>query len=217
MARPGVHPFWVDKIRVLVATEPGMSGVEVRRRLLNRELLKDEPTPPTPVPSDRAIRRIMERFKELPRAQQQPYTVFSWPESMESGALPWDASRVALDLLRDNYAIVGSQKSVNPLVREVRWLWRVTQAIPDAPLDRRVSLAGLLHTIENFLAPGLLGLPENRPQAMAVFQWVMAFQPWRSPEDKEAYDGLPENLKKLPPPLEELFFGARQEPSKEDK
>ena len=140
MARPGVHAFWVDKIRVMVANEPGMSGVEVRRRLLNRQLVKGEPTPPTPVPSDRAIRRIMERFKELPRAEQQPYTVFSWPESMELGALPWEASRAALDLLR----LRTDKRFGPPLIREALWFWHVTQAAPDAELGIRRDLAAYL-------------------------------------------------------------------------
>ena len=137
MPRPRIKPYWIDRIRILVANKPAMSGMEIRRKLINETRLGQEEPPPTPVPSDRAIRRVMSEFKSAPKEERLPYVRFAWPESMELGALPWEASRAALDLLRAcDEAGLGV-----PLIKEVLWFWRVTQAVPGAPLNIRKDLA----------------------------------------------------------------------------
>ena len=102
-----------------------MSGAEIRRRLVNNLKIKKEDSP-TPVPSDRAIRRIMAEFKAAPEEERLPYQVFAWPQAMESGALPWEASRAVLDLVR--FRIEAGYGP--PLIGEAQWFWRVTLAIP---------------------------------------------------------------------------------------
>lgn len=185
MARPRTHPFWVERIKLLLANNPAMSGAEIRRRLANDQKgISAEPAP-TPVPSDRAIRRIMADF---PEAEHLPYRVFAWPDSMESGALPWEASRACLDLLRFR----RERNMAEPLIRECQWFWRVSQAIPDAPVKERADIAHMLilHAMASGPSPGLL----------TRVQWRLAYQvtsrDWsRSEADREAYKLLPEDLR----------------------
>ena len=162
-----------------------MSGAEIRRRLMNDLKIKKE-DPPTPVPSDRAIRRIMAEFKAASEEERLPYQVFTWPGSMESGALPWEASRAVLDLLR----LRTEKRFGPPLVREAQWFWRITLAIPDAPIDER-------HDAALELAMHAVALNPS-PHTFTVIQWRLAYQPWRSAKDREAYDRLPSELRKSP-------------------
>ncbi len=100
--RPPLATFWVERIRILLANNPRISGVEIRRKLINDQNIKKEHDAPTPVPSDRAIRRIMVQFRGASTKERQSYRYFSWPESMEMGIVPWEAARVILDLMRSD-------------------------------------------------------------------------------------------------------------------
>jgi hypothetical protein len=213
MARPGVHPFWREQIYNELAEDPALSGAAIRRKFvrLKGDLIKE--TPPTDPPSDRAIRRIKKQFEALAPAERRPYERFSWPESMESGALPWEASRAALDLLRYRYATMPTP----PRINEVKRFWQVTQAIPDAPIEMRNNIAGLLNFEAGLHTRGISDLQSHK-QAMRWFQWYMAYEPWRSPEDKQAWLKLPDELRSPPPHLEPIvepliagksFFVAR--------
>jgi hypothetical protein len=61
---------------------------------------------------------------------------------MEDGALPWEASAAALELL----AYLNDLHSPRPNHQEALWFWRVTQAAPDAPLNLRYELSIILST-----------------------------------------------------------------------
>ena len=159
-----------------------MSGVEIRRKLVNETKLAKE-KPPTPAPSDRAIRRIMSEFKAAPAQDRLPYRIFSWPQSMELGALPWEASRAALDLLK----LRNDERLGPPLIREALWFWHVTQAAPDAPLGTRQGLAAYLTMREI----------RNLPARNAHVERLMMYQPWKGDAEAKAF-------KKAPPPDEEL-------------
>jgi hypothetical protein len=175
MPRPPIHPFWVERIRVLLANNPRISGVEIRRKLTNDQKIKKEDDAPTPVPSDRAIRRIMTQFKGAPKSERQSYRYFSWPESMEAGILPWEAARVVLDLMRFR----TEAHMEPPLVLEAQWFWRVTLAIPDAPIETRVKAAAALVMLAMSDQP--------KSENLKVLQWRLAYQTWRSKADREAY------------------------------
>jgi len=176
MPRPPTHPFWVEQIHVLAANHPRMSGVEIRRKLHNDQKTRKDGHPPTPVPSDRSIRRIMEKFNNNSATQRQPYRYFSWPESMENGLVPWEAGRVILDLMRFRI----DAHMLPPILAEAQWFWRVTQAMPDAPIEQRAKAAAAL---------AMMALSEHQPQTenLNVLQWKLAYQPWRSKQDKRAY------------------------------
>jgi hypothetical protein len=175
MARARTHSSWINCIRIELANNPGISGAEIRRKLRNRQIIKKEDTPTTQVPSDRAIRRIMADFKKAPESQQQSYRSFAWPESMEIGALPWEASRAVLDLMR----LRSENNMVRPLVVEAQWFWRVTQAMPDTPIEQRARWAIHLTLIEKS--------ESDKTKAVEDLQWQLAYQMWRSPEDANGY------------------------------
>jgi hypothetical protein len=61
----------------------------------------------------------------------------------------------------------------------VKWFWRVTQTVPRAPLGHRFRAAAY------FAGQETLG--EANPDDTRRAEWWLAFQPWRSPEDAEAY------------------------------
>jgi hypothetical protein len=135
--RPRTHDFWVNRIRVIVANDSDVSAAAIRRKFINEERIR-KIEPPTALPSDRVIRRIMAEFKAAPAAERQPYTYFSWPATMESGAIPWEASRALLDWLK--FRASGGRRQP-PLTRQAVWFWRVTHAVPHAPIERRDILS----------------------------------------------------------------------------
>lgn len=142
MARPRIDDFWIDQIRVLVANDAGLSGAKIRR-----ELQKSKG--PGQVPSARAIRRVKEEFLAGQTKQQVRYQRLTWPEAMESEALPWEASHAALELLH-YYRDAGLP---NPLVRECLWFWRVTLAAPALSIADRQRFA--LYLVADEMSGGI--------------------------------------------------------------
>jgi hypothetical protein len=132
------------------------------------------------VPSERTVRRrALEFQKRLAQSIKVRNRPFGWPESMMSGALPSEASRAALDLLKHR-----SENGLDlPTNREARFFWRIRQASP-AIEDRRAStFAGLLAAVEFYL--------EIDETAVVHFEWIqsaLAYQPWLSPEAATVYE-----------------------------
>jgi len=127
MPRPAIDAFWRERIDAITANNPKWGPGRVLRALEQvgeREGRRDWP-------AERTIGREQQRFRDLDPARQRDYLVFHWPASMERGDLPWEAARVGLSLI--DSAVHGGR----PLVRDVRWCWRITLARPDAPLSER--------------------------------------------------------------------------------
>ncbi len=164
----------------MVANNASISGAEIRRKLINDLRVRNEDAP-TPVPSDRAIRRIMVEFKAAPDTERQPYTYFAWPTAMESGAIPWEASRALLDWLK--FRVMGGRNQP-PLNRQAAWFWRVTQALPEAPIEKRDMLSYFYTLIDAFESD-----TARREESRAHFQWEdLVFQGWRSADAKKEYE-----------------------------
>ena len=109
---------------------------------------------------------------------------------MEVDQLPWEASRAALDLMRYANDVLG----IRPMVRQVRWFWRVTLAAPDAPMDERARLA--LELAMELAMEAIDELtPELSNESLTSIQWRLVFQPWRDSEDEQAWLALPEELR----------------------
>ena len=102
---------------------------------------------------------------------------------MMGGALPWEASAAALELL----GIVPPPDGNRPSVRLARWFWRVTQAAPDMPLMvldfsaliDRFSIAQLLAEWE------ILGDPPS--MYWNSVEAVLTYAPWRSEDHAGHY------------------------------
>lgn len=145
-------------------------------------------------PTERTIARIKKEYLSRKLEERLPYKYFSWPESMESEALPWEASRPCLDLLcwlRENGV------ELRPTIGAITWFWRVTQAAPDAPIGVRWGMG--------FIASGLgrtQGGAEDATttQIMEKFrkerkledrrrvEAALIYRPWFSPSNSRAYN-----------------------------
>jgi hypothetical protein len=153
------------------------SAAEVARRFM--QLVAGQPW--RDVPSERTVRRrALEFQKRLARLGTQAQNRrFSWPESMLSGTVPWEASRAALDLLK--YRDEHSRDL--PTNREARFFWRIRQASPALDDGRASTLAALLAVVEFFTE-----IDETAVVQLDWLQWVLAYQPWLSPERAAGYE-----------------------------
>ena len=96
------------------------------------------------VPSPRSIGRIRKEDWELmPHSEKAQYRLFHWPQSMERGDLPWEASAAGLELLRLRGENL-SDPEFRPDHRMVTWFWRVNQAAPVASIGLRFVVAHML-------------------------------------------------------------------------
>ena len=133
------------------------------------------------IPSERTVRRRALGFqKRLARLGTQAQNRrFSWPESMMSVTLPWEASRAALDLLR-----YRDEHSLDlPTNREARFFWRIRQASPAIEDARASTLAALLAVAEFFME-----IDDTAVVQLDWLQWALAYQPWLNPEAAAAYE-----------------------------
>ena len=127
------------------------------------------------VPSQRTISRIRkEEFPQLSKEGRARYRIFYWPESMERGDLPWEASAAALELLHEIDKL--SNKALQPSVKAVRFFWHVNQAAHDAPFWLRMGAAMLLMKAARDHDWGL----------ERAVQWLLAYRPWHR-NDRDQY------------------------------
>jgi hypothetical protein len=169
MARPRIDDDWIEQIRRQASKDkPKLSAAKIRSELVRWKVQAEkrgERTPPGDPPSTRAITRVMKEHRAAPRKE---YEYFQWPQSMLDGSLPWEASRIVLDLVR----AAAERRLTPPLVKEAQWFYWITLAIPDAPFEQRMMRAYLF-------ASGRFDVWGER---------VFAFQPWRSEGDHAAFD-----------------------------
>lgn len=143
MPRPSIDTFWREQVRSITANNPklGTAPVLAKLQAIGRETGRSD------WPSERTVGRIQREFRLLGDQDQREYLDFYWPEAMERGDLPWEASNVALkalDHLDAGGLPIGPWKGAKrPSVAAVRWMWRLTLARPDLPLPSLV-LFGLV-------------------------------------------------------------------------
>lgn len=182
MPQRPIPGYWRERIKSEIAQmEQRKTRVSDRaiRLVLERhaEDLRKDPRPERralaeSVPSERSIARIRkEEWAQTPEAEQAQYREFYWPESMERGDLPWEASAPALELLQNCSPLR------RPSIRAVRWFWRVYQATPDAPFGLRMEAAAKLMAAED----------TGNGDVVRGVEWELAYGPWRSKEEQERY------------------------------
>ncbi|GEM_PF-6591716 len=199
--RPRIHNYWIERIKELHGAQPrSAKSLQIQLQSEYGKLTQDVQALYRKPPSDRAISRFLKDW-ELPEndSEREQYRLFSWPQSMESGFLPWEASRTMLDLL-DFLRRKGV--SEQPLNRNALWLWHVTIAAADLPLDRpiieevgevsadrnlyeicfkgRWEIACYLATLE---VQDMISNRQNTEPVEAYF----AYAPWRSRVNAERY------------------------------
>ena len=104
--------------------------------------LKEREPDRTDYPSSRTVGRALKDFQDMQPEEQDQYRYFYWPETMEAGTLPWEASRSALELLGHMEDI--GPRGGRPTIRYVKWFWRLTQVAPDASIQERREFAAYL-------------------------------------------------------------------------
>ncbi len=137
--RPRTDAFWGEKVGELAEEHPDWGAGRIEGALWEiaaREERND-------VPSVRAVGRLLKAHRAKDEAERALYRQFRWPDAMATGLLPWEAAATIFEKMRA-YTLHGwgGRWGALPMsIRRCRWLWRVTLAIPDAPLDVRVSYA----------------------------------------------------------------------------
>lgn len=140
-AKP-IPPYWREKVKELLSQSDGKASDAAIKRALKTEGQKmseqgekEEKAIAEGWPSLRTIGRIRVEWKDKPEEQAQ-YRLFSWPEAMEQGYLPWEATRCLLDLVRylDQLYLheqpeEGGEKA-HITIRQATWYWRVCLATP---------------------------------------------------------------------------------------
>lgn len=163
--------FWTERIKSTKANNPKWGAKRIERQLL----AEGERWGRTGVPSDRTVGRILKRVWEgLSEEERAPYRSFYWPESMERGDLPWEASESALELL--SYFDSGGKLRARPPIRFVKWFWRVSQAGPGGDIAGRVASAVVLTLNE---------LTGRLP--VRGVEWRLAYRPWAGRNHRDSY------------------------------
>jgi hypothetical protein len=169
MAREKTDPYWELKTRELKEEHRTWGAVKIAAELAkDADGRKDLPSP-------RTIGRFLDAFEKLTPAERAIYGRFEWPTSMELGFVPWEASRVALDVLRNNLY----RYRTRPTIAYVRWHWRVSLASPALDFDLRDAI------VINMLAA--------RDESLVVYDesrldLLLAFEPWRNELLRTMYD-----------------------------
>jgi len=182
MARPKTHVFWRERVGVLA--EQGLSQRAIYHRLEEegKQLGKDD------WPGETTVRRIYKEHTARPAAERHQYGLFYWPDAMERGDLPWEASPVVLGLLR-HFQDKGLER---PTMRLTKWYFRVCSATVESDGDRpdgetidvemRLLLAALLASFET------LQTHTGEPVDRIPVEHMLTYRPWRSERDYTAYE-----------------------------
>ncbi len=171
MPRPKTDKQWEERIRVIAANNPKASAKWVWEKLKREALGRSEAKR---LPSDRTVGRILKEFRKLEASEQQPYLSFSWPESVQSGAFPWEAGSTALELLRFR----NENRWGRPTNEMVQWFYRVTLAASDAPLAERWDAAMCLFMGQRAV---------ERDEINRRVEGLLMFAPWRSKKNENEY------------------------------
>ena len=178
------HDWWKHRIIEIKGINPDWGEIKLSNELEKIYKSGDFPREAGAPPVQRTIGRIIKReWEPLSEQEKTLYRYFSWPESMERGQLPWEASSYALEL------VSHWRYSPAPTVRMALWYWRVSLAAPDAPAVTRFGIAELLASAETIKKyPDKLTkdkMQEVNPKVMLF----LSLTPWRSPSHEARYRG----------------------------
>jgi hypothetical protein len=183
MPRQPISPYWRRRVNALAAD--GYSPAQIEQCIVSEPIEDGRPRP-----SRRSIDRILADWRQLPVDEQRQYGSFRWPETMTIGVLPWGASFDALDLLRER----DRRGLPRPLVREVKWFWRLRQAAPTIPSEVADRIALFLSAKEIVEQKG-----RADGYAMPQLDLALAYRPWESEAAAAAFQQLAESRGLLQP------------------
>ena len=177
--------YWRQRVKTVLSEHDGDISVrQIYRRIqamaheLSRSNDPNRAAAARTYPSERTISRIREKeWSVLSESERSEYRACYWPESMERGDLPWEASAATLELI---LALEGEASEGRPSIRLARRFWQVALAAPDARLDDRLRAARLLAAWESL---------QTRPSdQLRGIEWYLAFAPWRSDHHSDSYE-----------------------------
>ena len=125
--------YWKERIKVIKSNNETYGAVRILEILRSRE---NELGLKYDGPSEATIGRLLKNeWATMPQEERDSYRHVYWPETMESGRLPWYMSRSALELLRlakSEYLASEIEEEVwqRPSVNDVKWFWRVSESLP---------------------------------------------------------------------------------------
>lgn len=181
MPRRKTSPFYASQVATLA--EEGCNPAQIFRVIEERA----EKAERKDWPSERTVRRLYEEHQKLPNERvRREQALFLWPESMEAGLLPWEASSAALDFVR----YCAENRLERPTVRHCKWFWYLRLAAPTMPIERAVTTSCYLWARE-YLRQTKMNEDVDVPGIM----WTLAYQPWRGEQDKSALDAVAEQLR----------------------
>jgi hypothetical protein len=173
--RPRTNEYWRRLALQEYENSESLSPAQIEYKLAAVYRLEKDQRPDLPQPPKRkTIDRMIKAHKLSPPEVRIQYRYASWPEAMQDGLLPWEASRALLDLL-GRYHAFGP-----PTIPFARWFWRVTQAAPGATLEERRDFAALLMASDVFGA-------ERFSDELDALKWNLAYAPWHSVENAAKY------------------------------
>ena len=175
MSRPRTDDEVRKKVWELVQTNPTISAGKIR---ISIRAQAKQAGIQLSLPTERTIARIKKDFLQKPQEERMPWRQTSWPETMELGGLPWEASRAMLDLVKyfhDN----GWE---TPTIRTAQWFWRVALAAPDLGVAERFSAAHDCSIIE--------ASTEKIESPFRGMELYLALSPWQSKKETAAYQKL---------------------------
>ena len=173
-----IPDYWRQQVKYILAENQRISIsailhlLDAKAELLQKSDEATERTLSNNVPSSRTISRVRDEWRAMEQSERVQYQQFSWPESMQGGALPWEASSAALELLM---FLDSNGVRERPPIRLVMWYWRVIQASRDMSRAQSFSIAAELTRQEgNGQAPGNPGA-----------EWLMAYHHIGRSEDDD--------------------------------
>ena len=128
-----IESYWKERIKVIKSNNETYGAVRILEVLRSRE---NELGLEYDGPSEATIGRLLKNeWAVMPQEERDSYRQVYWPETMESGRLPWYMSRSALELLKlakSEYVASEIDEEVwqRPSVNDVKWFWRVSESLP---------------------------------------------------------------------------------------
>ena len=197
-------PAWEEKILSLKGENDRIGYVRLQAQLEQDFANGKWPQGIGDPPSTATVRRILvRRWDGMTDEDRTMYRRFHWPQSMERGALPWDASAAALELLGLRHLWAHGR----PSIRLVRWYWRVAQAAPGLPpfTGTEPDMPGHFQIAAHLAAwESVKDVPQHHRDAVEMY---LAYRSWRSLHDYSYYiDALGSGLVYEIPPFDLGIF-----------
>ena len=186
MPQPPIHQFWKDRVKHHLGKgqKPPLGPAVIQRILIEESAKLDSNLRAEygSAPSVRSIARIREsEWVPLPEEEKVQYRYFYYPESMERGELPWEASAACLELLGSIFISAATGLGDRrPTIRLALAFWRITLAAPDLNVNKRLRYARMWSGWQ------ALGSTANQ-QDLRPLEARLAYGPWRSKEAEDAF------------------------------